>query len=94
MKKRRKHDAAFKAKVALEAVMNDRTVNEIAAKYQIHPAQVSQWKRELLNGANSVFEQGKKVAAKDGHNREISELHQKIGQLTVEIDWLKKKLNH
>lgn len=94
MKKRRKHDAAFKAKVALEAVMNDRTVNEIAAKYQVHPCQVSQWKRELLSGANSVFEQGKKAAVDDGHNREVSELHQKIGQLTVEVDWLKKKLNH
>lgn len=94
MKKRRKHDAAFKAKVALEAVMNDRTVNEIAAKYQVHPGQVSQWKRELLSGANSVFEQGKKATADDGHNREVSELHQKIGQLTVEVDWLKKKLNH
>lgn len=94
MKKRRKHDAAFKAKVALEAVMNDRTVNEIAAKYQIHPCQVSQWKRELLSSANFVFEQGKKTAVEDGHNQEVSELHQKIGQLTVEIDWLKKKLNH
>ncbi len=94
MKKRRKNDAAFKAKVALEAVMNDRTVNEIAAKYQVHPGQVSQWKRELLSGAISVFEQGKKSAVDEGHDREVSELHQKIGQLTVEVDWLKKKLNH
>lgn len=94
MKKRRRYDAAFKGKVALEAVMNDRTINEIAAKYQVHPGQVSQWKRELLNGVNSVFEQGKKAAVNDGHNREVSELHQKIGQLTVEVDWLKKKLNH
>ncbi|MCB1181241.1 MAG: transposase, partial [Chlamydiia bacterium] len=71
MKKRRKHDAAFKAKVALEAVMNDRTVNEIAVKYQVHPCQVSQWKKELLSGANSVFEQGKKAAVDDRHHREV-----------------------
>ncbi len=93
MKKRRKHDATFKAKVALEAVMNDRTVNEIAAKYQVHPGQISQWKRELLSSAGSLFEQGKRSAV-DGHDQEVSELHQKIGQLTIEVDWLKKKLNH
>ena len=78
MKKRRKHDAAFKAKVALEAVMNDRTVNEIAVKYQVHPCQVSQWKKELLSGANSVFEQGKKAAVDDRHHREVSELHREL----------------
>ena len=94
MKKRIKRDATFKAKVALEAVMNDRTVNEIAAKYQIHPCQVSQWKRELLRGASSAFEQGKKMAAEGAHYEEVSALHQKIGQLSVEVDWLKKKLNH
>jgi len=92
MKKRRKHDAAFKAKVALEAVANDRTINEIAAKYQVHPGQVSQWKKELLSNASSLFEQGKKSVSDD--NREIAELHQKIGQLTIEADWLKKKLGH
>lgn len=94
MRKRRKHDAAFKAKISLEAVMNDRTINEIAAKYQVHPTQVSQWKRELLKRAGSIFEQGKSITSNEGHHREVSELHQKIGQLTVEVDWLKKKLNH
>lgn len=63
---------------------------KIATKYQVRPAQVSQWKRELLSGANSVFEQGKKTTIDDEYNREVSELHQKIGQLTVEVDWLKK----
>ena len=94
MKKRRKHDSSFKAKIALEALANDRTVNEIAAKYQVLPAQISQWKRELINRANSVYEEGKKSASIDDRDKEVSELHQKIGQLTVEIDWLKKKLNH
>ena len=94
MKKRRKHDSSFKAKIALEALANDRTVNEIAAKYQVLPAQISQWKRDLINRANSVYEEGKKSASIDDRDKEVSELHQKIGQLTVEIDWLKKKLNH
>ena len=94
MKKRRKHDASFKAKVALEALGNDRTINEIAAKHQVLPTQISQWKRELLNRADSIYEAGKKSASVDDHDKEVSELHQKIGQLTVEIDWLKKKLNH
>jgi len=94
MRKRRKHDSSFKAKIALEALANDRTVNEIAAKYQVLPAQISQWKRELINRANSIYEEGKKSASIDDRNKEVSELHQKIGQLTVEIDWLKKKLNH
>ena len=94
MKKRRKHDSSFKAKVALEALAHDRTVNEIGTKYQVHPAQISQWKRELINRANSVYEEGKKSASMDDRDKEVSELHQKIGQLTVEIDWLKKKLNH
>ena len=94
MKKRRKHDAMFKSKIALEAVMNDRTINEIAAKHQVHPTQVSQWKRELLRNANSIFEQGKLSCTSNEHDREVSELHQKIGQLIVEVDWLKKKLNH
>ena len=94
MRKRRKHDSSFKAKIALEALANDRTVNEIAAKYQVLPAQISQWKRDLINRANSVYEEGKKSASIDDRDKEVSELHQKIGQLTVEIDWLKKKLNH
>jgi transposase len=93
MKKRRKFDAVFKAKVALEAIANERTINEIAAKYQVHPAQISRWKRELAIGASSLFEQGSQSTTNDRDN-EVSELHQKIGQLTIEVDWLKKKLGH
>ena len=94
MKKRRKLDPAFKAKIALEALANDCTINQIAAKHQVLPTQVSQWKRELIQGASSIYEKDKKSNAVDEHHKEVSELHQKIGQLTVESDWLKKKLNH
>ena len=94
MKKRRKHDAGFKAKVALEALANDHTINEIASKNQLLPTQVSQWKRALIDGADSIYEGDKKSSSVDNREKEISELHQKIGELTVEIDWLKKKLNH
>lgn len=94
MQKRRKHNAAFKAKIALEAAMNNCTVNEVASKYHVHPTQVSQWKRELFDSASLIFEQGRKIVQKEEHAREVSNLHQKIGQLTIEIDWMKKKLNN
>lgn len=91
--KRRTLSAEFKKKVAIEALREQRTINEIAAEYQIHPVQVCQWKKELIDGAASVFENPKK-AKKNLAFQEQQEavLQQKIGQLTVEIDWLKKKL--
>jgi len=94
MEKKRRRNTQFKSKVALEALRNEQTVNEIAAKYEVHPSQVSQWKRELMDGAASIFEKEgktKRTSSKSEEN-EVSSLHQKIGQLTVELDWLKKKL--
>ena len=91
MSKRRAHSNELKARVAMEAIAGLKTASEIAKEYEIHPAQVSQWKRALFDGAPSIFESGK--AKKDEKELEkIQERHHaKIGQLTLEVDWLKKK---
>lgn len=89
-RQRRKHSGAFKAKVALEALKGARTVNEIAAEYELHPVQVSQWKKELEERLPDVFEKPQK-ADQAMEKRETERLERKVGQLTMELDWLKKK---
>lgn len=90
MKTRRQHSAEFKAKVALEAIKGERTLNEIAADYEVHPVQVQQWKKLALEGMASLFSSKKDQAAAD-HEALVDQLYQQIGQLKVEADWLKKK---
>ena len=87
MTKRRKFTPEFKAKVALEALRGDRTIQEIAARHQVHPNQVSLWKRQAVDGLGAVFSNGGDAGRRD-HEAEIKELHAKIGQLTVERDFL------
>lgn len=86
---RRRHDSEFKARVALEAIKGAKTVQEIAREYEIHPVQVSEWKKKLLEGVSGVFERGAEVPEDFGKERES--LHSKIGQLTIEVDFLRKK---
>ena len=89
-KQRKKHSAEFKATVALEALKGMNTVSEIAAKYEIHPVQVGNWKKELLERVPEIFE--RKNAARDkGSERLREQLEKKVGQLTMEVDWLEKK---
>jgi transposase-like protein len=89
-KQRRKHSAEFKAQVALEALKGMNTINEIAAKYEVHPVQVGNWKKELLDRVPEVFE--RKNSKKDKTDeREREQLERKVGQLTMEVDWLEKK---
>ncbi len=91
MGKRRRFTAEFKARVALEALRGDRTVQEIASKHKVHPNQVSTWKRQAVEGLGEVFSNGRdKVQAEREHD--IHDLHAKIGQLTVERDFLAKGL--
>jgi transposase-like protein len=88
--KRRNHSAAFKAKVALEAVKGDKTTVELASKYEVHPTQIAQWKKQLLESLPEVF--GNSRQRDRRKQDELTEhLYQQIGQLKVELDWLKKK---
>lgn len=89
-KKRRKLTAEFKAMVALEALKGMETAHEIAAKHEVHPGQISQWKNELLEGAGSLFERKNAKADKE-QEREIEALERKVGQLTMENEFLEKK---
>lgn len=89
---RRSHDAAFKARVALEAVKGERTVAQLASQYGVHPNQIGQWKKRLLKELPEIFSGRSKKADQDGKVLE-AELYRQIGQLKVELDWLKKKFN-
>ena len=90
MTKRRNFSDKFKTSLALEALRGDKTVQEIASKRQLHPTQVSTWKRQAIEGMANVFSNKvKKAENKDG---EIKELHAKIGQLAVENDFLSQGL--
>jgi transposase-like protein len=81
---RRNHGATFKAKVALEAIKGDQTVVELAERFQIHPNQITQWKKQLLDRADEVFGKDKKL----DEGSSVQELHAKIGQLAMENDFL------
>lgn len=87
---RKNHDAAFKAKVALEAVKGEKTTAQIASEYGVHPNQIGQWKKRLLEELPSIFSDRRKREEKEG-TAEADELYRQIGQLKVELDWLKKK---
>ena len=90
---RKKHGAAFKAKVALAAIKGDRTVAELASGYGVHPNQIYAWKKQLLDGAASVFEGGGVAAAEGAASAaQVDLLYRQIGQLKVENDFLARKL--
>jgi transposase-like protein len=89
-RKRKTHSGEFKAKVALEAIKGERTLNELAGQYEVHPTQIVQWKQRLVAGATDVFTGSvQHDAAQEGLLRD--RLYQEIGQMKVELDWLKKK---
>jgi transposase len=89
--KRKHHTAAFKAQVALAALKGDRTVNELAGHYGVHPTLIHGWKKQLLAGAEAVFANGRPADAADVEARQ-AELFEQIGRLKMELEWLKKKV--
>ncbi len=80
---RRNHGAVFKAKVALEAIKGEQTLVELSERFQVHPNQIAEWKKQLLERASEIFDKEKKSQGPD-----IKELHAKIGQLAMENDFL------
>ncbi len=91
MTARRRFTADFKAKVALEALRGDKTIQEIAGRHKVHPNQVSAWKRQAMNGLGAVFSNGADKARVD-HEDDVRDLHAKIGELTVVNDFLARGL--
>lgn len=91
MRQRRQFSAEFKARVARGALKEQKTVAELAAEYEVHPNQIAQWKKQLLDGAEGLFSRGGEM---DRQREEAlkDRLYRQIGQLQVELDWLKKKV--
>jgi transposase len=88
-KKRQNYSADFKAKVAIEALKEQKTITELAQLYEIHPNQISTWKKEFLENASQVFD---KIHRQPKEDEKVARLYEAIGQLKIENDWLKKKL--
>ena len=86
---RRKHDASFKAKVALEAVKGEKTLGQLSSEFKVHPNQIRQWRKHLLEYLPELFSDRRKRVESD-HEELQSELNRQIGQLKVELEWLKK----
>jgi transposase-like protein len=89
-RKRRVFSSAFKAQVALAAVKGEKTVAELAGEHEVHPNQISEWKKQLLSSLPEVFGRRRETDVQD-QAALVSRLHEQIGRLTMELEWLKKK---
>jgi transposase len=91
-RKRRKFNPNFKAKVALEAIREHRTIADLAQKHKLHPTQINLWKKQLVEGAEGVFENGGSQGKETTDEPQAGELYEQIGRLKVQLEWLKKKV--
>lgn len=85
--------AEFKAKVAIEALKGNKTINELTSEFEVHASQIQNWKKLLLDGSKDLFN-GKKEKAEESVMQERDRLYTQVGRLAVELDWLKKKTGH
>jgi putative transposase len=90
-RQRRRFSSAIKARVAIEAIKGHRSVAELAGEHQVHPSQITQWKKQLLDSAEQLFSD-RRVTEKKDQEELLAKLYQQIGQMKVELDWLQKKL--
>ena len=88
--KRIRHTAKFKFTIALEAIKSDKTINQLASDHQLHPSQISQWKKQLLEQGSDIFATRPTKRQREQNDRE-SHLYEQIGRLNMELNWLKKK---
>jgi len=93
MKKRKRHSKEFKARVALDAIKGQKTLSELASEYRIHPNQISQWRKKLIEESSEVFARGRDRDA-EAYEAEKDRLYQQIGKLQVEVEWLKKTVGY
>ena len=89
-KKRKRYSAQFKFQVALEAIKGLKTVNQLASEHELHPNQVSQWKRQLLEEGATIFDNGASQQQQRDMAQTEAELYEQIGRLKMEVEWLKK----
>ncbi len=92
MTKRKQYKPDFKARVALEALKGEQTISELASRFGVHPTMIHQWKKALLDGAAEIFQRGRAGVEPEADGARIKELHAKIGELTVERDFLEQGL--
>ena len=90
-KKRKRHSAEFKAKVALEAIKGVKTLPQLAKDFQVHPTQITMWKKQVSSHVAALCKRGAQGAGGDAEE-ELRQAYEKIGRLDVELDWLKKKV--
>lgn len=90
MKKRRRHSAEFKFKVAVEALREQQTLSQLASRYELSPVQISQWKKQLLESGQDIFTRSHKQKQND-EQQLVDDLHRKVGELQMQLDWLKKR---